>query len=183
SELVLWKRPRSSTSAGARDWHLIAFVPKDNEASCIKITIPFSLSLSKSHLKSNGAKYATTSGKKIILELPIENGSDIYRVTYEHDNQPSMKYVFNVLILRDVPSHFESIRHQYLINTSAKNKYAMTITTTEGYVEIGEGKETNIELNELGQVVNLNQDEKLKIEVSYAAIDEDKTKFYLQTSS
>src|SRR5699024_6590846 len=90
SELVLWKRPRSSTSAGARDWHLIAFVPKDNEASCIKITIPFSLSLSKSHLKSYGAKYATTSGKKIILELPIENGSDIYRVTYEHDNQPSM---------------------------------------------------------------------------------------------
>lgn len=182
-DVALWKRPKTSKGAGLRDWHFIAFLSNENKEEFVDIVIPFSSHLSKNYIKKSGSHLASTSGKQLKLRLPVISNSNTYRVTYEHEYLTSMKYVFHILLLRDEPSRFESIRHQYLIHTSSKKDYALHINTTEARLEIGKGLETELSLSETNQVVSFEDDEKLIINIQPTAVDEDKVKFYLQTET
>ena len=178
----LWKRPTTTTAAGLRTWHLIAFVAPEEEKQEVEIRIPFSQHLKKEHILSRAQTYTKTSGKNLVITANVEEGADFYRSVYRHEGKTP--YTFNLLVIKSTAEPFEAIRHHYKIQTGQKANYAIELQIDHQHFQLGTGEERAVTIKENEQVIVSNLDEKLKLEIEpSASTDDHSVKCFIQTPS
>ncbi|MFD0942802.1 helicase HerA domain-containing protein [Savagea faecisuis] len=179
-EVTMWKRPKSSTAAGMREWNIILFSEQMQDE--IELIIPFSLNTKTSFLTNQAKKFTETSGKRLKVTLEMKDGADFYRVLYRHEDESRMRYIFSILVLQDKPEFLQSVSQNYTINTQSKAKYALTIEGNETPIILGESERVEeVAITEAEQTI-VYEGTSLQLKLHPSAIEEsDTTKMYVRT--
>jgi DNA phosphorothioation-dependent restriction protein DptH len=138
--LSFWKRPKSDTAAGRRQWSFIIFHPTYREGEKIEITLPFDRYVKKEFLNSTSKKVARTSGYSIIAELILEqDGATFGRVVYKHENAANGNFTFSFIVVASEAAFFEAFRTSFQVVATSKAKRAVHLTLDNQRLVFGDG--------------------------------------------
>lgn len=183
--VTMWKRPKSSTVAGMREWNILLFSEKLNHE--IELIIPFSLNTKSGFLTKRSSRFTQASGKRLKVNLEIQTGSEFYRVSYRHENEARMRYTFNILVLQESPNRFKFIEQNFTIDTQSKKKQALVIEGSEIPIVFGDSEQEDeikeVVVFEEEQTVVYDRKSSIQLNVLPEAVNEaSETKLYLRTS-
>lgn len=154
-ELEFWKRPKSETAAGRRNWSFIIFHPKYKKGEKIEITFPFDRNTKKEFLNSTSKKVASTSGHSIVTELElVKEGATFGKVVYKHENTTSGNYVFSFVVVASEAAFFEAFRNSYRVVANSRAKQSIHLTLDKQNLVFGDGSE-EVVLRQQGQSISV----------------------------
>ena len=182
--VTMWKRPKSSTAAGMREWNLLLFSEKLNHD--IELIIPFSLNTKSGFLTKQSSRFTQASGKRLKVNLAAQTGSEFYRVSYRHENEARMRYTFNILVLQENPNRLKSIEQNFTIGVQSKKKQALVIEGSEMPIVFGDSEQEDeikeVVVAEEEQTIVYDQKSSIQLKVLPEAVNEaSETKLYLRT--
>lgn len=153
--LQFWKRPKSSTAAGRRNWSFIIFHPTYKEGETIEITLPFDRHTKKEFLNSTSKNVARASGHSLIAELELgQDGATFGRVVYKHENTAVGNYSFNFVVVASEMNFFENFQKSFQVVATSKAKNSIHLTLNNQSLIFGDGN-MNVDLKEQGQSISI----------------------------
>lgn len=159
--LTFWKRPKSDTTAGRRNWSFLIFNPNYKEGEKVEITIPFDRHTKKEFLNSTSKKVARTSGYSVIVELLLEQvGSTFGRVVYKHENAANSNYTFSFVVVASEEAFFQSIRSSFQVVATSKAKRSLYLTLDNQGLIFGDGS-LDVDLKEQGASISMDAGSKV----------------------
>ncbi|MBY0099450.1 DNA phosphorothioation-dependent restriction protein DptH [Mesobacillus maritimus] len=179
--LSYWKRPKSDTAAGRRNWSLLIFHPTYKEGEKIEITLPFDRHVRKEFLNSTSKKVARTSGHTLIAELTLEqDGATFGRVVYKHENATNGNYTFTFVVLASDAAFFESFRTSFQVVATSKAKRALHFTLDNQRLVFGDGTK-DVDLKEQGQSISIENGATIQATPGLLEEDEKNIRFTIVT--
>lgn len=177
-----WEREQQDTTAGRRKRHIIVF--NHNIEEEIKLRFEFDDILSKSFIDSRSLEHVSVSGQKLFITLkPTQRTSTFYKLSYTHNGQSKSKYEFNIAVINIEEKYLDSIKAVYEIST-AKKSGRIQINNDGHVVKLGLGQtESEVEIDKSDDIVEIKEDETIKISNYSDAWDEGSLKFILETST
>ncbi len=161
--IQFWKRPKSNTTAGRRNWSFIIFHPSFKEGEKVEITLPFDRHTKKEFLNSNSKKIARTSGRSLIAELKLgQGGATFGRVVYKHENTASGNYSFNFVVIASEEKFFENLRTSFQVVATSKAKQSIHLTLNSQSLILGNGN-MDVDVTEQGQSISIEAGAKLTL--------------------
>ncbi|SFB98970.1 DNA phosphorothioation-dependent restriction protein DptH [Bacillus sp. OV322] len=151
--LPFWKRPKSDTVAGRRNWSFLIFHPTYKEGEKVEIILPFDRHTKKEFLNSTSKKVARTSGHSVIAEVTIEQvGATFGRVVYKHENSANGNYTFTFIVVASEATFFEAFRTSFQVVATSKAKRSIHLTLDNQRLVFGDGT-MDVDLTEQGQSI------------------------------
>lgn len=161
--LKYWDKPNKETGAEFRKRNIIIFNSEIYDV--VNFELNFSEQLNKDSLNKNSKKYCKTSGKKLLVELPVKmSKASFFKLTYIHNGITSLKFEFNVAIINVKESFLESIKSCYKIN---KGKNLIEINDDDSINKFSFGIGDNIinkEINDSNEDISISLGDKLIID-------------------
>ena len=168
-ELIYWERPLKTSKAGLRKRHIIVF--NDKKLEQVKLAFDFDTKLKNKFLKSKSDKI-TVKAKQLLVNIDVSlTDTTFERVVYEHENTSKLRYEFNIAVVNCSEELLHSIKSNYLISTTSRQKSIEIVNEdTSTPVIIGNGSnEITEEIEENGQLVYIKNDDSIKISENSAA--------------
>lgn len=186
-EFQIWdKALNENTAAGRRKRHIIIFNP--NQLQEIELMISFDLTGKITSLddkfvtkgKQSG-KHLEVSAKRKNLQVTIntlENDIVFVNLEYKHNNKVALGAQFFIAVLPIDPSYIEQYKTRYLVNVKRK---AIELLYDDEAIILGSGfNESNIEINEYNQLIEMSEIDTLKLNALDEAFDDnDELKFFV----
>lgn len=166
-----WDKEEGTTKVKSRIRNILVFNEKREEE--IELEFLFDDYLKQVGISVDGEVEAKSSGKKLKVTIrDVEGKSNFYKVIYKSDN---IKFEFKILMLNCNPKYFESIKANYSLVMKKKKDNYLLINTNESYLMLNEYKQQEEihELVENNDVINVHDDQRLKIKISENFIYED----------
>lgn len=179
--MSFWKRPKSDTAAGRRNWSFLIFHPTYKEGEKIEITLPFDRHVKKEFLNSTSKKVARTSGHSVIAELTLEqDGATFGRVVYKHENATNGNYTFTFVVLASEDTFFEAFRKSFQVVATSKAKRAIHLTLDNQHLVFGNGS-NEIDLLVQGQSISVEDGATVQATPGLLQEDEKNIRFTIVT--
>lgn len=176
-KLQFWNKPHKETSAGSRKRHIVIFNPE------LKTEINMNLSFvlegeSKSLQEKN---FKVTSDSEILcqvartnvtldLSLPNPQKPIFIKMSYKHNGKATIGCELNVVVLALSSEQFSFFELDYYVDT--KSRMISIQTDKESYV-IGTGyQKTEANLDAVGEILKINNDDLLEIKLSNELFNE-----------
>ncbi|SES25538.1 DNA phosphorothioation-dependent restriction protein DptH [Psychrobacillus sp. OK032] len=180
--LDVWKRPKSTSASGLRNWSFIVFHPQYKEGECIEIAFPFDRSTQTRFLNSTSKKFAVTKGSSIVASIKLESeGSTFQRVVYQHEDTTSGKYTFNIVVVACEPSFLESQSDSFIVEAASKSKFALQLDLDNQELTIGDNSNEIKVLDEYGQILDIGIGATIHFEAGLLDDSETSLRFSIKT--
>ena len=172
NENVYWERAKADNASGKRKRHIIVFNQED--LGVIELNFKFDETLFNEYIEANSKRYTKASGKKLIVRLPSNNSKEcFYKIVYNHKNESKSKYEFFIAVLNIKPEALDNIKTKYEVKTGSGSKNRVQINSDGTEMKFGQGfNENSIDVDRIDQVIEVNDDECIKISTSSAAWDD-----------
>lgn len=172
--IEFWEKPFRDTKAGQRKRHIIIFnmEKKDN----IELSLTFDERLKKEYIHKKSKDFATTSGKKLNVNLPhVPGETSFYKIEYKHENETKSTYEFNIAIVECTPDFLKPIQTVYEINNNGKR---IIIHNNGENVNLGINKGQENLIEEQDEIIELSSElEGVEISPASPAWSEDSLLF------
>lgn len=176
-DITIWEKPLNFTKSGLRKRHIIVF--NSNDEDIIELKFNFDKTLIKSYIKTHYHCNVSKSGKQLIVEInPSKYETTFAQVVYKHKDIGSLRYEFNIAVVKCKSELLNSIKSDYIIipksTKSAKRNKTQSIQIinedTSTPVIIGSGDNQIIEeIDENGQIISIDDENSIKISEDSAA--------------
>lgn len=179
NNIIYWEKPKADTAAGRKKRHIIVF--DNGELEELEFIFKFDDTLSNEFVESKSKKYAKASGKKLVVRVPSNrNEGGFYRITYNHKNESKSKYDFFIAVLNINESYLSNIKAHYEIKTGSGAKNRVQINSDGTELKFGQGlDEKVVDIENVDGIVDIGEDEVIKISNSSQAWEDDTLKFRL----
>lgn len=182
-ELEFWKRPKSNSASGRRNWSFVVFYPDYQAGEKIEITLPFDRRTHLKYLNSNSKKVAVTKGHSLVVTLDLEAvGTTFERVVYKHEEATSGTYTFSIVVVACNPSFLEAQSASFFVQSATKASRALQLTLDNQNLVFGNGNASALELNEHEQVIEINAGGTIRFEPGLMDDNEKSLRFTLKTT-
>lgn len=178
-KLVYWEKPEAEKGAKLRKRNIIIF--NTSNVDKIKLTFNFDKALKQKYILKNSLKYATTSGKKLNVQIPVKSDETTFaKIQYKHNDLTKLKYEFRIAIVDCEEDILNPIKTMYSVNVPKKwIEIINNDTTTQ--VSFGNGiNQIEKEITSSDENIDISLKDTIKIsENSPAWIDSDELQFNL----
>lgn len=156
--LDVWRRPKSNTAAGRRNWSFIIFHSAYKAGEKVELILPFDRNTRKQFLNSTSQKIAVASGHSLKATLELEeDGITFERVVYKHEDATSSNYSFSILVVASEPAFLECQRDSFVVISTPKARRALQLTLDNQQLTLGSAHDSTFELKENGQVIEIGE--------------------------
>src|SRR5699024_2426893 len=161
-----WKRPKSTTAAGRRNWNIIVFHPNYQVEDEIEITLPFDRSTAEKFLTGASQKTTKRKGHSIVSTVKLKQaGSTFQRVSYKHEDTAKGNYQFNIAVIAWQPNMLKNQSDSYEVKTTPKHEQAIQFTLDESTLNLGNTEVNNsVQLTENQQVLEIKDGAEITFE-------------------
>lgn len=159
-----WDKEEGNSKVKSRIRNIIVF--NENGDDDVKLEFILDDYLKSEYLDKKGAVDVSISGKRIRAVIhKSEEENDFYKITYKNDK--GIKFEFKIVMLQCNVKYLESIKTKFSIVMKGKNNY-ISINTNESSVVFNEYAPitTKHELEYNNEIVNLNENEKLFLNIN-----------------
>ena len=176
---VYWEKAKVDTVAGRRKRHIIVF--NNSECDTLELRFHFDDTLSNEYIDVKSRSYAKVSGKKLIIRIPsIKEDSNFYKIVYNHKKESKSKYEFYIAVVNVKPEVLNNIKAHYEIKTGSGSKNRIQINSDGSEIKFGNGlNEKIIDVENTDDIVDVYEEDTIKISNSSQAWDDDSLKFKL----
>jgi len=166
TKLEYWKRPKSTTAAGRRNWNIIVFHPNYQVEDEIEITLPFDRSTAEKFLTGASQKTTKRKGHSIVSTVKLKQaGSTFQRVSYKHEDTAKGNYQFNIAVIAWQPNMLKNQSDSYEVKTTPKHEQAIQFTLDESTLNLGNTEVNNsVQLTENQQVLEIKDGAEITFE-------------------
>ncbi|WP_236636197.1 DNA phosphorothioation-dependent restriction protein DptH [Pradoshia eiseniae] len=178
-EVDFWERAHAKTKTGMRKRHIIVF--NEPFQSSVEMEFEFDDHLKKQYIHKKSEPYCETSGRKLKVTLPVEDGKvQFHQIKYRHNNESKSSYEFNFCIVPFSPDILSGIETKYEVKYVAANSSIFLHYTGEEFV-IGSGEASVHHLiREAYETIEKDEGVSVALEMDQGAWEDDRLAFNMK---
>lgn len=155
-KLEFWKRPKSNSASGRRNWSLIAFHPQYREGDKIEVMLTFDRHTQTKYLNSTSKKLAISKGHSIVATINLDNtGATFERVVYKHEDSAIGNYSFSIVVVACESAFLDAQSESFVVQAATKAKRAIQLTLNNQKLAFGVAEKADFDLKEQEQKIEM----------------------------